>query len=103
MYPIQCAGGYPLPIKTGKFSVYGIIVTANSTSLATRLTLVDSDNFKEETDNQSLKTVIADLRGLANAEGVLGVMFPEPIRVRKGVTISNGTNLLAGRTFVYIK
>jgi hypothetical protein len=104
MYPITCAGGYPIPIKAGRgLQIVALVVTASDTTAATRCTFVDDDSFKEVTDSQSLKTVIADLKGLANAEGVLGFVFPEPIKVRKGITISNGTNMLAGRTFVYVK
>lgn len=102
MYPITCAGGYPIPIKKGRFKIHGFLVTAKTTSLATRCTFVDGDDFKEITDDQTMKPVLADLKGLANAEDVIGVMFPEPIQVRDGITISNGTNLIAGRTLVYI-
>jgi hypothetical protein len=79
------------------------VVTVNDTTVATRCTLVDSDDFKELTDDQSLKGVLVDLKGLANAEGVMGIMFPAPIQVRDGVTVSNLSNVLAGRTIVYIQ
>lgn len=104
MYPITCAGGYPIPIKVGRgLQIVALVVTVDDTTLASRCTFVDDDSFKEVEDTQALKTVIADLKGLANADGVLGFVFPEPIKVRKGITIANGTNMIAGRTFVYIK
>ncbi|MFA5340134.1 MAG: hypothetical protein WC332_00010 [Clostridia bacterium] len=105
MYPITCAGGYPIPIKKGRFKIHGFLVTANTTSSATRCTFIDGDDFKEIVDSQSTlksRPALADLKGLANAEDVIGVMFPEPIQVRNGIIISNGTNLIPGRTLVYI-
>jgi hypothetical protein len=103
MYPITCAGGYPIPIKKGRFKIWGVVVTSDSIAAATRLTLVDSADFKVLTDTQSLKTVLADLRGISSGEGMIGFMFPEPIQVRDGIAVANVTNVLAGRTFVYIQ
>jgi hypothetical protein len=103
MYPITCAGGYPIPIKKGRFKICGLVVTVDDTTAASRCTLVDSAEFKELTDDQTLKPVLVDLKGLPNAEGVMGIMFPAPIQVRDGVTVSNLSNVLAGRTIVYIQ
>jgi hypothetical protein len=104
MYPITCAGGYPIPIKIGKMSIVGIVATVNDPTAASRITLVDSAAGKELADDSDLKPAIVDLKGLANANGTIGVMFAEPIKLRDGVTIGrNTTNLIAGRTFVYIR
>jgi hypothetical protein len=106
MYPITCAGGYPIPIKKGRFKIHGFLVTANNTASATRCTFIDSDDFKQITDtasNLKNKPVIFDLKGLANAEDTIGVMFAEPVHVRNGITIANGTNLIPGRTLVFIE
>jgi hypothetical protein len=107
MYPITCAGGYPIPIKKGRFSIWGISVTSTSTAAVTRITLVDSDAFREVSDAEILtdknsRPVLCDLKGIANADSGLSFVFPEPIKVRNGVTIANGTNLLPGRNIVYI-
>ena len=104
MYPMLCMGGYPFPIKKGRgLQIAGISITASNPAAATRCTFIDSDAFKELTDDQTLKPVIADLKGLANADGVISWFFPSPIKVRKGITIANGTNLIAGRIFVYVE
>jgi hypothetical protein len=107
MYPITCKGGYPLPIKAGRFSIWGISITAANTAAASRITLVDCATNREVSDAEILtdkdtRPVLMDLKGLANGDGNLSFVFPEPIKVRNGVTIANGTNLLPGRNIVYI-
>lgn len=104
MYPMTCAGGYPVPLKKGRFSVCGVAMAVNDTTAASRITLVDSGDFAVLTDSAYIKTPLLDLKGLANADGVVGIMFEEPIKVREGVCITNlTTNMLPGRTLVYIK
>lgn len=102
-YPITCAGGYPVPIKAGKMEVTGVLATADSTAAASRLTLVDDDAYSALTDDSDAKPVLADLKGIANSDGNISVFFSEPIKVRKGVTVCNASNLLGGRVFVYIR
>jgi hypothetical protein len=104
MYPITCLGGYPIPIKKGRFAIMGIVAVVNDTASASRVTLVDSDEGKEIPDSQSVKPVISDMKGLANGDATLGIMFAEPIKVRHGITITSATtNIVAGRTLVYIQ
>jgi hypothetical protein len=104
MYPITCYAGYALPIKAGRFKICGISAAVNSTAAASRITIVDNGSNTIVAENQALKTVLADLKGLANTDGVLTEMFAEPIQVRNGVTVTDGSgNTLAGRNFVYIK
>lgn len=104
MYPLLCKGGYPVPIKAGRFSIVGVMATVNDPTAASRLTLIDSGEGLQVTDDQAMKPVICDIKGLANADGTIGVMFAEPIKLRDGVSIgSNTTNLMAGRTIVYVQ
>lgn len=102
MYPITCAGGYPIPIKKGRFKICGVAITANSTAAASRCTFVDSDDFKIITESQDTKVILADLKGLANGSGWETQMFAEPIQVRDGIAICNGVNTATGRIIVYI-
>ena len=94
MYPLTCAGGYPVPIAKGKFKVVGFVATVSDPTAASRVTFIDSDANTPLLDSQALKGVLADLKGLANADGVLGAFFDEPIHVRDGITISNLTNVV---------
>jgi len=103
MYPLTCAGGYPVPIKAGRFSICGVAMTASDPTAASRCTFVDSGGFIIETDSQDLKPVLADIKGVANVDGLKSVFFPEPIRVRNGISIANLTNVVSGRTIVYVQ
>ena len=104
MYPIQCAGGYALPIKEGKFEICGVQIPSSNTAAAIRMTLRDSDARKIVTDLPENGTVIFDSKGLANAQGEISVMFAEPIKVRNGVTIDdNFSNGIAGKNCVYVR
>jgi len=102
MYPLTCHGGYPLPIKKGRFSVCGVAFTATDPTAASRCTIFDSDAFKEVTDDRTLLP-LCDLKGVANVDGDKFIFFPEPIRVRNGVAPSNLTNVVPGRTIVYVQ
>ena len=104
MQPLRCSGGYALPIGKGKKEIYGVVATVSTTTSASRLALMDTDDYAIVSDTASKKKHIIDLKGLANADGVIGCMFPEPIKVNDGVSLdSNSTNLIAGRTFLYIR
>ena len=104
MYPIQCHGGYSLPIKAGKFEVLGVQIPASSTAVATRITLRDSAASKVVTDAPESGSVIFDGQGIANGDGAISVMFAEPIKVRNGVTVDdNFSNGTAGKNCVYIR
>lgn len=104
MYPITCMGGYPIPIKKGKFTVWGFNAVVTTPASASRLTLVDSEDFKEVADTQAMKPVLCDVKGVANGDGTICFIFPEPIKVRHGVSIGSGTtNIQAGRTTVFIQ
>lgn len=109
MRPILCKGGYPIPIATGRMEIFGFSATVNSTAAASRITLVDSEDFKIIPDDQDLNPVnnrrtFSDVKGIANGDAILTVMFPEPYKTIKGVTIADGTtNLVAGKNFVYVR
>jgi hypothetical protein len=104
MQPLLCKGGYPLPIGKGKKEIYGVVAAVNDTASASRLTLRDSNDFNVTPSAVNLKGIFADIKGLANADGVIGLMFSEPIKVIDGVCITSAsTNLLPGRTFLYVR
>lgn len=103
MYPLQCKGGYPFPIQAGMKSIAGVMATVNDTTAASRLKLVDSSDNKIVVDGDC-KACIADLKGVANSDGTIGVMFPEAVKVRNGVAITSvSSNLVPGSVFVYVR
>jgi hypothetical protein len=98
-----------MPIKKGKFEIVGIVATVNDTTAASRLTLIDSDDFKVYPDASDIqwshdRCTIFDQKGLANADATLGVIFPEPLKCNRGLALNSlSTNLVAGKTFVYVR
>ena len=99
MYPVTCAGGHAVPIKAGRFEIYGVAAIAEDTTASMRLTFVDSSQNKILADEAASGTVIIDLQG----DTMFGEYFPEPIKVRNGICVTNATNVLAGRTRLMIR
>lgn len=110
MYPLQCAGGFPLPIKAGKLEIYGVSAVVSDTTAASRLTLIDDRNLPEGavvgrvlgSDYDDDKGII-DIKGIASADGVLEQIFPEPLKLRHGLSSVNSSNLVAGTIKVYVR
>ena len=109
MQPLMCAGGFPMPIKKGRFEIYAILATIDDTTVESRITLIDSEDFKIVPDSNDMqykdsRRMIFDMKGLANADGCIGMVFPEPIKVIKGISLNSlSNNLTAGKTFVYTR
>jgi len=110
MYPIQCAGGFSLPTKAGKFQVCGVVVTAQSTTVATQIILVDDIAIGDRDIGYILsaeevvdkKKVLVNLKGIANVDGTIGVIFPEPIKTIYGLSMYS-ENTVPGSVCVYIR
>lgn len=108
MRPLTCRAGYPMPIARGRFEVWGFCATVNNTAAVSRLTLVDSEDYAPVANDSTLcaaneRRLMTDAKGLANGDGYLSVIFPEPIKTIKGVTVAATTNLEAGKIFVYVR
>lgn len=107
MYVLQCRGGYPIPITTGgegvlaKVEICGVQATVSDAGSGSRLTLVD--DYGKTKDDDSTDVTLADFKGVANSDGVIGGMFAEPIKTRKGLAVSNLTNLVQGSILVYTR
>ena len=107
MYPIQCPGGYPVPVKAGRFDITGFCVTVADPASNSQFAIVDDSAIKETdtlgnllTTLDSKKVVLANLKGLANIDTVLSYDFSEPIKTRYGISIY-GNNWVAGSVCVY--
>jgi hypothetical protein len=108
MRPVLCAGGYPLPIKSGKCKVVGFSCSTNVAATASRLTLKDDDPFKSggipmPTEDSQLKDVLIDKKGMASVDVNLAEHFIHPITFVNGICLVNASNLLVGRLIVYIE
>jgi hypothetical protein len=102
MYHVTCAGGYALPIKTGRFEVLGYSCPVNDPTAVSQITLIDGDDFKPVTDSSENRTFV-EKKGVANVNGNLEAWFPEPIKLRKGITLAVATNLKVGKMMVYAR
>jgi hypothetical protein len=105
MYPIQCAAGFSIPLKGGRFSIVGINATIKDPTAVARIAIVDDPNIKatqgyclDNLDNTI--NVLCDFKSVANTVGNIGEVFAEPIKTRYG-TSAFFTNLVAGSVCVY--
>jgi hypothetical protein len=109
MQPLLCKGGYPMPITNGKHEIVAINATISNTAAVSRLTLIDSDDFKIVADSEAgnyskNRRTILDLKGIANDGGNLTMVFPEPLKTTRGINISSlSTNTVGGKVFVYVR
>ena len=110
MYPIQCEAGFSLPTRGGKFDVVGVIATAKNTAVVTQIILVDDIAIGDSKYGKILsseevaeeKKVLVNLKGIADTDGQIGVMFSEPIKTRYGLSMYS-TNTVPGSICVYIR
>lgn len=111
MYPLTCRGGFPMPVKAGRFEVVGVRATVNTTTADSRLRLIDDPNIKEGepfgkilTDSYTgAGTQIADVKGIGGTDANLEVLFPEPMKLRNGVSITHCDNLVTGSIALYVR
>ncbi len=109
MQPLMCRGGYPMPISLGKKEIVAISATVNDPTAASRITLIDSDDFKIVPNGDNMqyednRRLIFDQKGLANSDGVLGMVFPEPLKTTRGISVNSLTsNIEGGKVFVYVR
>lgn len=111
MYVAQCHAGFPMPLKAGKFEIYGVRASISDTTAATRLTLVDDQDLPEgsrfgniysTSEVGSKKCAFVDERTVASTVGSIDVMFPEAIKMRNGVSMA-GSNLIGGTVTLLIR
>lgn len=110
MYVAQCSAGFPMPLKAGKYEIYGVRATLASSAAVARLTLIDDADLPEGSNWGAIypaslekKTVIIDERTIANTVGGIDVMFPEAIKCRRGISIAGATNLVGGSITLFIR
>ncbi len=112
MQPLLCKGGYPMPITKGKFEILAVHATIEDTTAAARLTLLDSDDFAvvpdgvtmQYKDNHNNRRLIFDQKVIANSSGAIEMVFAEPLKTIRGVSVNSlSSNTEGGKVFVYVK
>jgi len=111
MYPLTCRGGFPVPIKAGRFEIIGVRATVDTTSSDSRLRLIDDPNIKEGDQYGKILpdtytgagTQIVDIKGIGSCDANLEALFPEPMKLRHGVSITHADNLVTGSIALYVR
>jgi hypothetical protein len=110
MYPLTCRGGFPVPIKAGRFEVLGLRATVNTTTSNSRVRIIDDPSIKEgdkwgkilSSDYTGAGTVIADVKGMADIDANLEILFPEPVKLRYGASLI-AENTVPGSISLYVR
>ena len=111
MYPLQCRGTFFNPAKVGTFSIVGFQASVSDLTADARLALIDDVNLDSNdlvglvygTDPVNVFPII-DKQAQADQEGNLEAWFPEPIKIRHGISIGAGTtNIVGGTLKVYAR
>lgn len=109
MYVQCCPGGFPMPFVRNKIKVIGLCATVSDPTAASQIIMWDDENVtdgnfglvRELSEISSIKTPLINIKGLANADANLEVLFPETITFRRGSSIAF-TNLVPASTMLYV-
>ena len=103
MYPLQCTAGYPMPIKAGKFEIcaIGMKMTAHGTAFELALWDTGVDTVIDEDNPPIDARRVFHLFGKDDAADFYSL--PEPLKVRKGLSIGTISNIDAGQIYVYVR
>jgi len=103
MYPLHCTGGFAMPIRSGKFEIVGVGLNLDAVSTDYELSLWDTGvNAIVDHDNPP-----ADARRIFHANGDGAgpefFSFPEPIKVRSGISVGVMDNIEVGELYIYVR
>ncbi len=115
MYPLTCAGGYSVPLRGGLFEIVGVRATVSDPTVASQIVLYDdsgidgkngrilSSSFDPGKAARDKNALLCNVKGIADLDANLEVLFPEPLKTRHGVSASISTNLRPGTIQVYCR
>jgi hypothetical protein len=105
MYPLQCAAGYPNPVKRGKFEVYQVTATITDIGATARIQLIDSDAMMLYANGYQnpAEPQIIDIKVLPGERATVEGKLSEPVKLRKGISIVNADNIDVGSLKVYVR
>jgi len=114
MYPLTCHAGYPMPVKAGKFEVWGFQATVRETGSDSQVTLVDDKNITVDNNNTKWGNLLTSTEAAERPthilekkgycifnNGTLEYMLSEPIKTRKGISVYL-TNINPGTLKVFV-
>ena len=112
MYVQTCAGGYPNPVGAlnRRVEILGFKATVNTPGAVSRVQMWD-DEALDGVDKKmglivaadySAKTKFLDSKGVDDVDANLECLFPEPIKLRRGLSIAYD-NIVAGSFMLYVK
>ena len=111
-YPLTCAAGYPNPMRVGKFEVTQVRATVLNPALSARITLIDDQTLVEGTKVGKIYTDdylvpgsprVIDTKLDANTGGDIDVVFGESVKLRRGLSVVNCTNIVSGSLCVFVR
>ena len=110
MYPNTCYAGFFMPLKVGRFTVTGFKATVSTTTVDSRVTLIDDKSLnsrnifgKIHPTSYDLQKGLIDEKGIADADAVLECIFPTPVKIRHGISAVATTNVIPGTIKLYVE
>ena len=108
MHIMTCYAGFPLPLKAGKCEILGVQAPILDTGAPSQLILWDDYSIDEtaqygniySSDDRTKKVQLVDLKGISNADGELSQVFPEPLKLRRGLSVMLSN---ISKVFVYVR
>lgn len=107
-YPLQCAGGYPVPLKAGRFEIWGysaapdVIGTATEVAIFDDVTIRPGDNFGRLISTFDENTKACLWYDKVPAGTSPGWQLAEPIKTRYGISIYT-SNIKGGSLCLYAR
>jgi len=103
MYPLHCHAGFAMPISTGKFSICAVAVKPEDETATLELQLWDTgSNNVVDPDSPPVDGRRIFHHESDDAAGIF-VSFPEPLKVRSGISVGAAANLDGGTLYVYVR
>ncbi|MCP4597054.1 hypothetical protein [Neptuniibacter sp.] len=112
MYPLQCYGNIPNPLRAGKHEIVAVSATVDNDAADSRLTLIDDNTIPTNSKvgkiydgTYDLQGAVIDINGVGGVDGTLTWTAPggHAIKTRHGLSIMNSTNLVANSIKVYVR
>lgn len=102
-----------MPVKKGRFEILGFTATVSDPTAASQIQMWDDESITDvstqgniltigSTEAAQRKTLIANIKGIANADACLEVLFPEHLKTRRGISVAT-SNIVGGSFFLYVK
>lgn len=99
MYPLLCAGGYPVPSKPGVLEVIAVSASPIVVGQAMKAVLRDdTDNYSADYTVDPNKNEIVHLE--TDGDGTQSISFDPPLKTRRGIMPTTLTNAVC---HVYVR